>query len=347
VLDSKLYANIMMLGIAFQKGYLPLKHEVIEQAIRTLIRREADRNLRAFNIGRKIAVRPDLFHVLAPHEYESARQTLRRKLNTIRALRKGRRGHMIAKQFRVLMKQTFRATRGHRVDDRLRRDVVVRAYDCYVWGGIEYARRYCQRLVDVFSLDSPDQDYRLTRTVVAMLAKVMLIKDEPYVAAMLTSPEKYKRDRRRFNVNPANGDRIIYKHHTRPEFDLWGLRIRFEIKSRDWQLRVMARMRFLRRLFKNWHARERKFRDWYERLVDKCIHEFPADARDYQRWLAILSSPADVTGYRQVRYPKMDAARRRGEQLLATDPQDFEPAVAADQPAAAQVSLPVLTPTES
>ena len=161
---------------------------------------------------RKIVVRPDLFVVDPKHESESARQATRRKLNLIRATRRGQRGQRLAKQFRILLKKTFLATRGHRVVDGMLRDVVIRAYDCFVWGGIEYAERYCNQLVAIFRKDSPEQGYRVTRAVIWNLAKVMLIKDEIYVAALSTSPEKYKRDRRRFGVNPANGDRLSLIH---------------------------------------------------------------------------------------------------------------------------------------
>ncbi len=83
---------------------------------------------------------------------------------------------------------------------------------------IDYAERYCNTLVDVFNKDHAGYGYAITRAVVWNLAKVMLIKDEVYVAAMLTSPEKYRKDRRRYNVNPSRGDKITYRHHNRPEF---------------------------------------------------------------------------------------------------------------------------------
>jgi indolepyruvate ferredoxin oxidoreductase len=355
ILDSKLYANIMMLGIAFQKGFLPLKREAIEQAIKTVTGGESERNIRAFNIGRKIAVRPDLFVVEPTHEVESSRKALRRKINTIRAWWGSewfgrRKGEAIARHYRVLMKKTFRATRGMKVDDALIRDVIIRAYDCVIWGGgssgIAYAEEYCRRLVQVFQKDDPAMGYAITRAVVWNLAKVMLIKDEVYVSALLTNPEKYKRDRRRFNVNPERGDRIVYKHHNRPEFEVLGRKIRFEWKSRDWQLRLMANGSLLRRFLPGWHRREREFRDWYASLVDRVPADIASDPRNYQRWLAVLRTPEPVTGYREVRYPKMEDARRRAEQLLAMDPQLFEPDTTLKQLAAAEapkVSLPILT----
>ena len=92
--------------------------------------------------------------------------------------------------------------------------------------------------------------------------------------------------------------------------------------------------------------RLREFRLWYETLVDDCDWSGP---RDYQRWLAILSTPEAVTGYREVRYPKMQAARQRAERCLATAPDLFEPSSAeppmpatAVRRAKGTVSLPVM-----
>ena len=351
ILDTKLYANIMMLGIAFQRGFLPLQREAIEHAIAQATGNERQRNLRAFNIGRKIAVRPELFVVEPLHEHESARKTLRRKTNTLKAwfasewlgrIFDRNKGERIARQFRVLMKQTFRATRGLKVDDQLMRDTIIRAYDCVIWGGhrhgIEYARRYCERLIEIFKKDNAEHNYALTRAVTWNLAKVMLIKDEVYVASMLTSPEKYKRDRRRFNVNPERGDRIIYKHHNQPEIPIFGFVLRWEWKSRDWHLRLMSACGFLRNL-PRWHQREIAFRDWYDQLLDQI--QF-SDENDYRRWLAILSTPQTVTGYREVRYPKMDAARKRVQNWLDQDAPPFDLTTADGKPDSTKVRLPVL-----
>lgn len=343
ILDTKLYANLMILGIAYQKGFLPLTLQAIETAIRKIIRHETERNLRAFNIGRKIAVRPDLFTVELKHESETARQAFRRKVNMVRAVfGNGRRGRRIARQFRVLLKQTFRQTQKLKVDDQLVRDVIIRAYDCLIWGGLDYARRYCNQLVQVFQKDDPSFGYAITRAAVWNLAKVMLIKDEIYVAALLTSPEKYRRDRHRFNVNPALGDRIIYRHYNRPEFTLLGHRIRFNWVSRDWQLRLLARCRFLRHLLPSWHRREREFRDWYESLLAQLEPQSAADPCSYAKWLAIVSVPASVTGYREVRYPRMEAARQLAQRLLATPAEQFPPAVpTVSHPHEARLSLPL------
>ena len=313
VLDNKLYANIMMLGIAYQLGYLPVNYDALCAGIKKIIRKDYDRNLRAFNIGRMIVVKPRLFVVGLRKEFETARQAYRRKTNTLRLQFKSKKGQVLAKQYRTLMRAMFRAQRERPVEDALIRDVIIRAYDCVIWGGIGYAKQYCDMVVQTYRRDEGDHDFAITRAVVWNLAKVMLIKDEPYVAAMLTSPEKYKRDQRRWKVNPARGDKVTYLHHNRPEFVLFGKKIRFRWKSTDWQLRLMSGMGFLRSWFPKWHERERAFRDWYIDLVNQLKWD---DEAQYQRWLAALSSPEPVTGYREVRYPKMQAAMAKAKAAL-------------------------------
>ncbi|WP_432797481.1 DUF6537 domain-containing protein [Poriferisphaera sp. WC338] len=342
MLDNKLYVNVMMLGVAFQQGLLPLRLETLERAIKKITGAEWERNLRAFGIGRKLAVQPELFEVFARHEYETSRQTMRRKVNLLRAWYSGKRGERISKQFRVLMKQTFRATMGMRVADHLMRDVIVRAYDCVIWGGIKYAEQYCKRVVEVFHKDHPEYGLEITRAVVHNLAKVMLIKDEVYVSSMLTSPEKYRRDRLRFNVNAERGDRIDYTHINKPEFVVFGRPVKFDIKTKDWMLRMMSGMGVLRKLLPAWHSRERAFRDWYDQMVERLDwHE----AQDYKRWLSILSVPDQVRGYREVRYPKMEQARKDAEMYLDMPPDQFKEAVRHPVDAPVSVELPIIYTT--
>jgi len=154
VLDNKLYANIMMLGIAYQKGYLPLSYDALCKGIRKIIRVDYDRNLRAFNIGRMIVEKPQLFVVELRKEFESARQAFRRKTNTLRLQFKGKKGQRLAKQYRTLMRQMFRAQRERPVEDAMLRDVVIRAYDCVIWGGIGYAKQYCDIVVQTYRRDA-------------------------------------------------------------------------------------------------------------------------------------------------------------------------------------------------
>ena len=77
----------------------------------------------------------------------------------------------------------------------------------------------------------PRHEFAATHAAIWNLAKVMLIKDEPYVAYLLTRYEKKQRDIAKYGVDVANGDRIVYRHHTSPEFNIGKRRIRFNITT--------------------------------------------------------------------------------------------------------------------
>jgi indolepyruvate ferredoxin oxidoreductase len=192
---------------------------------------------------------------------------------------------------------------------------VIRLFDAIQWGTLKYGRQYAARIVKTYQQDTAERRFAVTRAVIWNLAKVMMIKDEVYVSMMYTSPEKYKRDRRRFNVNTANGDSITYIHLNRPEFNIFGQKIRFHWKGKTWQYAVLRHCRWLRALLPHWHTQEKDFREWYMRLVDTCdLHE-PHDPAIYGIWLEIFKAPENVTGYREIRYPKQDAARQKVAEL--------------------------------
>ena len=50
-------------------------------------------------------------------------------------------------------------------------------------------------------------------------------------------------------------------------------------------------------------------------LVDSCdLHE-PHDLAQYNTWLEVFKTPEPVTGYREVRYPKMESAMQKASEL--------------------------------
>ena len=149
----------------------------------------------------------------------------------------------------------------------------------------------------------------------------MLIKDEPYVAYLLTRYEKVQRDIAKYGVDVSNGDRLVYRHHTSPEFNIGKYRVRLKITTSDWQLYLVRHMKWWRKL-PGWHRRETAFRDWYIALLDRL--NLSTDA-GYEQAVRVLRSIEPVTGYREIRYPKMDAARDAIEAELK------QPIVAPDE----------------
>ena len=323
-LGNKLYANIMMLGVAFQRGLLPIDLENLEWAISVAVRRELETNMRAFAMGRRLALDPDYFN-WERHQATSPEAVLADRT----ALLERSHGCSVANSYRALAEALLAAMDD--LDSDSRAQLALRMYDLIEYEDLAYCERYATTVSEFFARDRASEGFAATKAVIPYLAKVMAIKDEVYVARLLTSSEKYARDNRRYNVDPERGDRISYRHFTRPHLRFLGRDFHPDIRTRDWQLRLLSRCQFLRRLFAAWwHRDEVEFRDWYAALVNR----FDGDRGDlpYATWVEILKLPEEVRGYRSVRSPKMAAARQRAAELLSGRPPATAPGTLSIEP---------------
>jgi len=321
VFGTKLYTNVIMLGIAFQRGELPVSLNSLEYGIQETMGSAATDNWLAFKLGRKIAHdaahdathdatgAPDAAHGAATGD--SYHEIVAEKSERLK--RTGRRGEKVARQYwQLVTGAREKLILGARHESLLAQ----RIYDLIHYEDLAYAEDYVARLLRVHAKDSAAHGYAATEAALWNLHRVMAIKDEVYVAYLLSSEEKYEQDRDRYNVRPELGDRMIHRHLNRPEFTFGGHTLRFKLKTRPWMQRLMRRAKFLRRVLPAWHARERAFRSWYFDLADQFAA--PADAASYATWLRILRLPEEATGFREVRYPRMELAQKRAEELLGT-----------------------------
>ncbi len=311
VFGTKLYANVIMLGIAFQRGELPLSLDSLEYGIQETMGSGATENWLAFKLGRKIAHDALTAPVVANTDEGSYHEVVAEK--SARLKRAGRKGEKLAQQY---WKLVTGAREKLTLDARHESLLAQRIYDLIRYEDLAYAEDYVARLLRVHGRDSAQFGYGATEAALWNLHRVMAIKDEVYVAWLLSSEEKLERDMDRYNVRPELGDRMIHRHLNRPEFTFGTWRLRFRMKTRPWMLRLMRRAKFLRRVLPNWHAQERAFRAWYFDLADQFAA--PADSASYATWLKLLRLPEEATGYREVRYPRMAEAQRRAGELRAT-----------------------------
>jgi indolepyruvate ferredoxin oxidoreductase len=311
---TKLYANVVMLGVAFQRGLLPLSLENIEWGLRETMGSAAAENLKAFHLGRKLVLEPALAHA---HElHETYDEFVAERMDVLK--RNHRWGRRWALEFAQLVR---RSEKNIHLGEQIERDIVWRLYDLIEFGTGKYAKRYLDLVERVFAQDSAAYDYAATKAVIWNLHKAMVIKDEIHVAHQLTSEEKLRRDRHRYHIDPKRGDKIIYKHLNRPEFTLFGFDIRFKFSPKKWQLNLLKHFRWMRNVLPQWHRREREFRDWYIQLVEN----FRYDGKEsYDRYVQALRCVEPVKGYREIRYPKMNEARRKVEELLKPQPKPAE-----------------------
>jgi indolepyruvate ferredoxin oxidoreductase len=306
-LGSKQFANIMMLGVAYQLGLIPVTARSMAWAIKDSIRRDHRRNLKAFNIGRKLALEPRaLPNKPQPQTWEQL------VTSKVRILRKTAfRGATLSDRYEKLVRLAMKQMRD--LPENTKYDLALRVYDLLQYEDFEFAKKYLDAIRNFQKRDRADRDFAATHAAIWNLAKVTLIKDEPYVAYLLTRYEKKQRDYAKYNIDVLNGDRLRYRHHTSPEFNIGKYRLRMKITTSDWQLKLVRQMKWWRKL-PGWHKNETAFRDWYQLLMDRV--NLDSDA-EYERALRVLKSPEEVTGYREVRYPKMDAVRKAVEAELA------------------------------
>ena len=307
VFGTKLYANVIMLGIAFQRGELPLSLESLEWGIQETMGSAATENWIAFKLGRKIAHEALLATPLTP---ESTYHDV--VADKAARLKRGRKGERLAQQYWQLVTHAMEKLT---LDTAHQSILAQRIYDLIRYEDVAYAEQFVERLIRLHGRDTKNFNFAATQAALWNLHRVMAIKDEVYVAYLLSSDEKYERDRERYNVHPELGDRLIHHHLNRPEFVIAGRTIRFKMRTRPWLLRLMRRAKFLRRLMPAWHGREKEFRDWYFDLADQFAA--PHNAEAYATWLKVLRLPEEATGYREIRYPRMAKARERAEELLA------------------------------
>jgi indolepyruvate ferredoxin oxidoreductase len=307
-LGSKQFVNIMMIGVAYQLGLIPVSASSIGWAIRDTIRRDQRKNIKAFNIGRKLALEPRAL----PNKPEPI--TWQQLLtNKTRILRKTRmRGSAIAERFEKLVHSAMQSMPS--LGEETKYDLALRIYDLIQYDNLDLAKRYVELVKNIYRRDSIERGFEASRQAIWGVAKMMLIKDEPYVAYLLTRYEKKQRDIAKYAIDVANGDRIIYRHHTRPEFNIGKKRIRINMTTTDWMLQIARRMKFLRKM-PGWHRRENSFREWYISLLDRVDL-----SHDYSRVVNLLRCYEEVSGYREVRYPKMDRVKMRVEEELRNSP---------------------------
>ncbi len=310
---NRLYANVMMMGAAYQKGLLPVGGGALESIILENVRQyDREHNIRAFRLGRRLVVNPEMLHI------ETPAVTLDDILAKNAGFLERRKGRRVADTYRRRVTELIDLMTG--LPGSFREDFARRYYDLVCYQDVGYAEQYAKRVLEVYWVESkraakPGERFEATGAVIWSLYKVMAVKDEIWVAELLTREEKYLSDRMRYNIDPNRGDEISYAHFNRPSFDLFGMHVEWNMTTYDWMLRAVRNMRFLRRWLPAWHRRERAFRDWYrDEVINAYIEGQFHSRRDA---VSALKAPLDCTGYRDVVYLKYDRARERVASLLS------------------------------
>ena len=290
LLGDAIYANPLLLGFAWQMGWLPLQRTSIERAL-TLNGTQVERNLQAFAWGRHAAHDPaGVSRWAAPTQ-------------PIQWLGKAAGGSA----------QRAAATLDELIQDRHTRLVYYQDH--------AYAQRYLDVLTRVRAAEHPLGSTRFSLAVARYLYKLMAFKDEYEVARLLTSEAFRKRIADQFE-----GAWTLVFHLAPPtlhaELDDAG-RPRKRAFGPAWR-GVLHGLAWARRLRGTWldplrhsaeHREARQLLDDYLHAIEQILPRLATANLSLACQIAEL--PETIKGYGPIRTPRAAAARQQWQDWLA------------------------------
>jgi hypothetical protein len=300
--------DLALLGAAFQRGLIPLSLDAIRAAVQQLEHEGFGRSVEAFEFGRRLEVSPGLFVRPRPRDEDAQRIARRIALGM-----RGARLRRARQRLTALAAEGLRDMPGLTETDRgrrARREFVFALHRCLRWGGPRLAERYADLVMRLYRADRGDTGRALTRDAVLPLAEALLVRDSMYIAAMATSREQRRRLRRLLNVRRARGDRMERRYMTRFELVALRRRVRLQVRTSDWPLRLVAALRHV--VPARWRGtrNERAVR----RLVESAVEQAgSAPSAEYERWSEVMAALHDLAETGRLR----GAAPSTLEELIA------------------------------
>ncbi|MBI2504405.1 MAG: indolepyruvate ferredoxin oxidoreductase family protein [Candidatus Latescibacteria bacterium] len=297
-----LYANMLLVGAAYQTGALPLKAESIEAAI-ALNGKAVSQNIQAFRWGRLSVADP----ARVERELAGARQSAAQAVEEHR--------HRLEGEALQLHDQALREIG---LDEEGQRQLSLRLAELCAYQDAEYARQYLGVIRQTWQVEGrfPDRGQALTRAVVVSLYKLMAYKDEYEVARLATDAATDQRVRELFE-GP-----VSISHYLHPPT----LRLLFRKKLRlgPWfrpVFGVLKRLKGLRGTALDPFGRtpcrqlERALIAWYRWLVGEVLPQ--VDEETYPLAVQLLQLPDRIRGYEEIKMQSAAQVQQEAVGLLA------------------------------
>jgi indolepyruvate ferredoxin oxidoreductase len=290
---SDQFANMLLAGVAFQTGALPLPAQAIEQAIE-LNGVQVEPNLQAFRRGRQRVADPAAF------------------AQAVAAL-----GTAAPVRVPAESEQRLISSVGAAPGSRLHRIVAVRVPDLVEYQNADYARRYADLVARVREAEvrSVPSQSELSEAVAEFGYKLMAYKDEYEVARLLVDPEAEAAVRAEFGA----GARVSYQLH--PPV-LRALGMKRKLKLGPWSrpgFRLLRAGKIVRgtRLdpFGRTQVRrvERELISEYTATIDDLLRQLSAET--YRCAVQLARLPDLVRGYENIKLANVALYRARVKEL--------------------------------
>ena len=298
-----IYANMLLLGAAYQAGRIPLRAESIEAAI-ALNDKAVELNIQAFRWGR--------LAVADPARMASVVQAP--ALDEQRALERNRARLGDDPAALSLHDEVVHSSE---LPSEVLADFSTRVTDLTNYQNVDYARTYAEFALEIARAEArrfPDGDRRLTRALIVNLHKLMAYKDEYEVARLALDGDEERRIRSLFD----GGVSISY-HLNPPSLRKLGVG---KIAVGPWMRPLFSALRRCRGLrgsawdpFGRSECRrlERELIGWYRGAVEEvssALWEL-GSAELYESAVEVASAPDRIRGYEHVKVES--AAKVRSE----------------------------------
>jgi indolepyruvate ferredoxin oxidoreductase len=288
------YNNIFLMGVAYQRGYLPLSAASIEQAIR-LNGKVVEANLAAFRWGRiYVSDRKQLEAQLATPPPKTAAKLAERNKGYLRRERNGEK--LVAAYERLLGAAPL-------IDDELAYTMAGWLYTLLQFEDESYAQTYLDFVNQVYQQDRAG--YGLTKVVAHNLARLMQIKDEFEVARLALSQEEQDRVRAEYHLKPEDRVEITYVldppwlRFLKPDQRKVHLSPRFQTRL---LFGLLRRLKSLRGIAARWSAiRHFEFGliSWYRELIEQVLPRLTE--ANYNQAVSLADRARDIVGYDEVK----------------------------------------------
>jgi indolepyruvate ferredoxin oxidoreductase len=286
---SERLVDVAMLGVAYQRGLIPVSLEAIEAAVRLAENRGFGRSFEAFQFGRRVEAGAVVRRSV--EEREPVERLVRRLALELVRERFG--GTRRAERYAVsaaTMVASFAQLGGGESVDGATRAVVTALHRSIVWGGTRMMYVY-ERLVHGLLRADPSGD--LAVMAAEPLADAMLVRDILYVLAMSTSLEQRRRIRERLGVRASHGDTLERRFLSRFELLAGSTRYRLDVRSSDWPAEVVRLLRPIVPWPLRGDARGQEVRTYAISLAERAARGFADDPAHWamcMRRFAMLAS---------------------------------------------------------
>ena len=238
--------DLVLVGIAFQRGYIPVSIEALEAGARRLESYGYARSFEAVQFGRMLGARSDVGDAAgatagARTDPAADAARLARRMSADRQLG-GRRDRKRGQRLRGAIASTLvrLGPLGESRDGRVAmRDFATAMRRCEMWGGFEYAMRYGELIGALIGSGDDPRGLELARLAILPAAEAFLIRDVWYVGALTTSLDQNHRIRATLGVRLARGDEIHRRYLHRLDIRLASKRWVVEFRSSDWPDRIL------------------------------------------------------------------------------------------------------------